>query len=153
LTGTPYADVLTGGSGTCIIRGDGGNDVIRAGTGNTVLVGGAGNNTLYGGSGTCLLIAGGSGVSTLYGGSGNSMLIGGSTSYDANDQALLSILSNLAASKMVTSRTRLPVTGSPVTGAYPLTMGKTVKDSGTADTLVEGTGLTWVLPGAHDKVI
>ncbi len=41
----------------------------------------------------------------------------------------------------------------PTAGAYPLTMGKTVKDSGTADTLVEGTGATWFLPGAHDRVI
>ncbi len=152
LTATPYADVLTGGSAACIIRGDGGNDVIRAGSGNTVLVGGVGNNTLYGGSGTCVLIAGGGGTSTLDGGSGNTMLIGGSTSYDANDAALLSILNNLTAAEVHTGRTRIPVSN-PTAGAYPLTMGKTVKDSGTADTLVEGTGATWFLPGAHDRVI
>ena len=107
LTGTPFADVLTGGGYTCIIRGDGGNDVLRAGSGNAALVNGAGNSTLYGGSGANLLIAG-SGTSTLYGGSGPSMLVGGSTNYDANDQALLSLLNNLAASRMLASLCRIP---------------------------------------------
>jgi cyclophilin family peptidyl-prolyl cis-trans isomerase len=148
LTGTPYADVLTGGSYTCIIRGDGGNDVLRGGSGNAALVNGAGNSTLYGGSGASLLIAG-SGASTLYGGSGPSYLVGGSTSYDANDQALLSILNSLASSRMLT-RSRLPMT--PVASGYALVMGTTVQSHGLRNTLVPGSGLTWFLPGPSDLV-
>ena len=92
----------------------------------------------------------GSGTSTLYGGSGISMLVGGSTSYDANDQALLSLLAAIP-ENIATSRARIPTT--PVSaGPYSLVMGKTVIDSGKDDTLVAGTGRTWFLPGAHDKV-
>ena len=72
-----------------------------------MLVNGSGKSTLYGGSGSCLLIAG-SGTSTLYGGSGISMLVGGATSYDANDQALLSILANIPRN-VVSSRARISI--------------------------------------------
>ncbi len=150
LVGTAYADVLTGGTGAGIIRGGAGNDILRAGSGNTVLVGGGGNDTLYGGSGACVLIAG-SGVCTLYGGSGRSLLIGGSTSYDANDQALLGLLNELAVSRMVTSRTRIPL-ASGLTGPYALVVGKTFQDSAQNDTLVKGGGQTWFLPGVADTV-
>ena len=154
LIGTPFSDALTGGAGTGVINGGGGNDVLRAGSGNTVLVNGSGNSTLYGGSGISLLIAG-SGACTLYGGSGVSMLVGGSTSYDANDQALLSILASLSRNAAA-GRTRVPTSSSnPVgigTGPYSLVMGKTVIDPGTDDKLVAGSGRTWFLPGAHDTV-
>ena len=99
LVGTPFADVLTGDSATNIIRGDGGNDTIYAGSGNAVLLGGSGNCTLVGGSGASVLIAD-TGTSTLIGGSGRNMLVGGSTAYDANDQALLAIVNQLATQRV-----------------------------------------------------
>ena len=115
--------MLTGGAGTGVINGGGGNDVLRRSSGNTVLVNGSGNSTLYGGSGNCLLIAG-SGTSTLYGGSGVSMLVGGATIYDANDQALLSILASIPRNIRF-SRARIRLRP-PTAGPYSLVMGKTV---------------------------
>ena len=150
LVGSNYNDVLTGGSVTNIIRGGGGNDLIRAGTGNAVLLGGSGNDTLYASNGACVLIAG-SGTSTLYGGSGSNLLIGGTTSYDANDQALLAIVNQLSVWRM-TAVGRGRVSTGPVTGAYPLILGTTVFDPGTKDVLVGGSGINWFLAGAHDTV-
>jgi cyclophilin family peptidyl-prolyl cis-trans isomerase len=150
LIGTPYADTLTGNGAADILTSNGGNDVLRAGSGNTVLVGGSGNSTLYAGSGTCLLIAG-SGTSTLYGGSGVSLLVGGSTSYDANDQALLSILGSEGTQLMAMLRVR-PLLSSVGAGSDVLKMGATAHDSGVKDILVAGKGHTWFLPGAHSIV-
>jgi hypothetical protein len=65
--------------------------VLWGGGGPNVLVGGTGNNVLWGGKGRNLMI-GGSGKCSLVGGQGDSILIGGSTSFDANDQALMAIL-------------------------------------------------------------
>lgn len=163
IVGTAFADTLTGGAGTGIIWGGGGNDVLKAGTGNTVLINGSGDSKLIGGSGTCLLIAG-SGTSTLNGGSGLGVLVGGATIYDANDQALLSILASIAPKPAVrgVNVPRLPLSRSmplptpspPSTGLTykSLAMGKSVTDFGNSNTLIANKLRTVFLPGAHDTV-
>jgi Ca2+-binding RTX toxin-like protein len=50
-TGTPNADVLTGGAGNDTLTGLGGNDRLSGGRGNDVLDGGTGNDTMVGGAG------------------------------------------------------------------------------------------------------
>ena len=171
VVGTPYRDVLIGGAGIGIIRGGGGNDVLMAGTGNTVLVNGSGDSTLVGGPGTCLLIAG-SGTSTLLGGSGLGMLVGGATAYDANDQALLSILASIPQDPAFKNVSVPPVSKSPSSPSAPrprrmsvrpsastgptytsLVMGKTVTDSGNSNTLIADKLRTIILPGAKDVVL
>lgn len=86
ITGTKYADQLSGGAGNDVIKGGGGRDVLSGGagrdtldggTGNDRLSGGSGNDKLFGGSGADL-ISGDSGKDILQGGSGNDTLIGGS---------------------------------------------------------------------------
>ena len=73
------------------IYGGSGNDTLWGGGGPNVIVGGTGSNKLYGGAGRSVLIAG-AGASLLTAGGGNAIMIAGTTSYDANDAALLAIL-------------------------------------------------------------
>lgn len=51
ITGTDFADVLMGGSGSDTLRGGNGNDTISGGAGKDVLNGGQGNDDLSGGDG------------------------------------------------------------------------------------------------------
>ena len=81
------------------------------------------------------------------------MLVGGTTSYDANDQALLAIVNQLAAQRApMVPRGRAPMPGN-LTGSYGLVVGKTVVDPGTHDSLFAGKGINWFVPGAHDTVV
>jgi Ca2+-binding RTX toxin-like protein len=73
------------------LYGDDGNDNLSGGAGATYLFGGTGTDTLFGGKGRSIL-NGGAGGDTLTGSTGDAVLIGGTTSYDANDAALLAIL-------------------------------------------------------------
>jgi Ca2+-binding RTX toxin-like protein len=70
VTGTDYADALTGDAGANRLEGLGGNDALSGGGGNDMLVGGAGRDTLIGGLGNDVLNGGGHG-DTLTGGAGN----------------------------------------------------------------------------------
>lgn len=94
-------DTITTGSGDDRIWGDGGNDLIRAGAGNDIVNGGTGNDVILGEEGDDLLsgnqgldvLIGGKGADFLFGNSGDDLLISGYTAFDANDSALLAIMS------------------------------------------------------------
>jgi Ca2+-binding RTX toxin-like protein len=75
VTGTPYADKITGSSAVNLIRGLAGSDTIDGGSGNDVIYGGPGDDLLKGGSGNDTLY-GGDGDDTLYGGSGDDVIFG-----------------------------------------------------------------------------
>jgi cyclophilin family peptidyl-prolyl cis-trans isomerase len=145
LTGTNFSDVLTGNAGNNIIRGLGGNDTIRGGGGKDALLGGDGNDALYAGSGDCMLI-GGRGADGLHGSTGSDILIGGTTSYDANDQALMTILTQGAVKGVFGMTTRRFLGGS----GSALKVGATVQDDGARDTLFGGGGHDWYVPGTKD---
>ncbi|HND52847.1 MAG TPA: hypothetical protein PLV92_10640 [Pirellulaceae bacterium] len=91
LRGQAGNDGLTGGAGNDLLDGGDGNDGLVGGKGADVLLGGAGNDNLWGAQGDDFLI-GGDGVDHLDGGRGSNLAVGGTTSYDANDQALLAIV-------------------------------------------------------------
>jgi Ca2+-binding RTX toxin-like protein len=69
VTGSNYADTLSGGTGDVWLNGNGGNDTIAGGSGNEFLFGGPGDDTISGGGGDDFL-APGSGTDTLDGGPG-----------------------------------------------------------------------------------
>ncbi len=79
LTGSHYADKLTGDAGNNIIGGGAGNDRLSGEAGDDRLVGGTGNDTIYGGEGNDSLIGdtgtnediANGGNDTMYGGAGN----------------------------------------------------------------------------------
>src|SRR5262249_45902476 len=84
---TVAPDVTT----TVYVFGGVGNDTIQGGGGATVIVGGPGRNTLIGGSGPTILI-GGAGHDTLVTGDGAALIVAGTTKFDANAEALRSLL-------------------------------------------------------------
>ena len=69
LTGSAYADTLTGDDNDNVISGGAGNDLIRGKGGNDTLFGGAGSDQVHGGIGNDSLI-GGAGDDVMYGGGG-----------------------------------------------------------------------------------
>ncbi len=112
LVGTTWADRLSGNAAGNMIWGRGGNDLIYGLQGNDrlfgedgddILVGGEGNDELSGGNGHDLLV-GGNGYDWLSGDGGENVLIGGRTSYDANDAALKSLLSEWTAPRSRATR-------------------------------------------------
>jgi len=143
-------DTLTGNAGDNTLRGNAGNDTLVGGDGHDILLGGDGYDRLDGGNGRDLLIGGGW-VDTLLGGADDDILIGGTTSHDANDVALLAIMSEWKRTdltgtaeqqyKLRTDRLRGTVTGG-LNGAYHL-KSTTVFDDGAADSLTGDLGLDW----------
>ncbi|MGA2033528.1 MAG: peptidylprolyl isomerase [Thermoguttaceae bacterium] len=163
LMGTNYADILTGnGAGDSIFGGPGqdllfggatGTDTLYACSGNSVLVGGGGQDTLVGGTGKSILI-GGLGTATLRAGTGPTILVGGTTTYDANDQALMQLLDTWLAPPHVT-RTKMLLRRSFVSSTsvpqYPLQVGSVVHFNGGRDVLVRGPSpLDLYLAGGAD---
>lgn len=59
VTGTRYADIITGGNRSETLNGGAGADLIKAGGGADILNGGTGNDTLWGGTGDDLFVLGG----------------------------------------------------------------------------------------------
>ena len=86
------------------IYGGSGNDTLWGGGGPNVIVGGSGSNKLYGGAGRSVLIAG-AGGSLLSAGGGSAIFVGGTTSYNANDAALMAILAEWNSSENYATRT------------------------------------------------
>ncbi|MGL1919521.1 MAG: hypothetical protein OCD03_00690 [Hyphomicrobiales bacterium] len=80
ITGSGFADILTGDTGENTLFGGAGADVINGGAGNDYLVGEDGNDQIDGEAGDDY-IDGGMGNDTLIGGTGNDRLIG----EDGND--------------------------------------------------------------------
>ena len=80
VTGSPYADTLTGlAAAASVLNGGGGKDTLTGGSEADTLMGGAGDDTLNGGGGNNKLM-GGAGDDTLTGGAGNDTLTGGAGS-------------------------------------------------------------------------
>ncbi|BCH57605.1 hypothetical protein RvVAR0630_02290 [Agrobacterium vitis] len=85
LTGTNYADTLTGDDGNNVLNGGSGKDTLTGGDGADTLIGGNDGDTLEGGTGADTLsgdggddtLVGGEGADTLSGGDGNDTLTGG----------------------------------------------------------------------------
>jgi arylsulfatase A-like enzyme/Ca2+-binding RTX toxin-like protein len=67
--GTPFADRLTGDSGTNVLLGEGGDDTLLGGSGDDRLFGGPGNDRLLGGDGQDTLVPG-VGTDRVLGGEG-----------------------------------------------------------------------------------
>lgn len=76
LTGSRYADSLSGDANANILRGGAGNDMLAGADGDDELFGDAGNDDLTGGEGNDVL-EGGAGKDDLNGGAGNDVLYGG----------------------------------------------------------------------------
>jgi hypothetical protein len=131
------------------IRGGAGNDTLT-GNGGNILIGGAGSNTLidaYTGSaasGRSLLI-GGTGTSSLTAGAAGDILIGGTTSFDANNIALQSILAEWQSGDDYSTRfNRLEgLQSGGLNGSSTLVWGSTVLANSATDTLAGGAGLDW----------
>jgi Ca2+-binding RTX toxin-like protein len=133
------------------LDGGDGNDQLTGGKGNDVLRGGAGDDHLNGGQGADILI-GGTGADRILGGPGNDLMIAGTTSYDADESALNSIMQLWTGGGSLASRvdairtsTTVPLTA---TGTTP-----TVVDDGAADLITGAAGGAWVFADpTQDKV-
>jgi Ca2+-binding RTX toxin-like protein len=145
LYGNAGNDTLLGGVGDDLLFGLAGNDVLDATEGgNDVLVGGSGDDRLTGGNDNGLLI-GGAGADTLLGGSAGDILVAGTTSYDANGDALLSILAEWKRSDLTYQERIDHLTGTTpggLNGSFFLKSG-TVKKDTAADMLTGGDGEDW----------
>jgi Ca2+-binding RTX toxin-like protein len=78
ITGSEFADTITGSSGSDIIYGMDGDDRLAGSGGHDILVGMNGRDRLYGDDGNDQL-KGGGGVDRLYGGEGHDILVGESS--------------------------------------------------------------------------
>jgi CSLREA domain-containing protein len=159
------ANFLLGGSATfapgavqtILIHLRGGDDVlVVAQNVHVPLVadGGAGNDRLSGGGDRDLLI-GGLGADILLGGSGEDILIAGTTSYDDNDDALLSILGewNAPGKHELRVNNIRAGTGSLAGTGLQLVKEATVFADDSADRLSGGTGRDWFFhDGGQDTI-
>jgi hypothetical protein len=99
---------------------------------------------ITGGSGRSLLI-GGTGSSTITGGSADNILIAGTTTFDANEAALMAILREWQRTdKTYAQRITDLKNGGGFNGTNDLVWGTTVRDNDSAAaTLTGGPGLDW----------
>ncbi len=134
---------VQGGDGADIIHGDANDNILAGGAGTDILVGGAGNDTLSGGAASDLLI-GGTGADLLAGNADEDILIGGTTTYDANDTALMALLNAWAGAGTYAARVTSVSTGVGVAGGYYLLgdhgTGQTVFTDNDLDTLTGSGG-------------
>ncbi len=147
LTGTPFADVFTGGrAATTLIRSGTGNDKITGGSGDNILVGGGGNDTITGGAGRNLLIAG-SGTSSLTAKGTSNIVFAGSTSADANDQALMTLLQDKSGMSYGYSVRRLLASSAKPAAAASSPVA--FFDSGAHDTVFGSRLINWFVLGKN----
>ena len=147
LIGSAYADNLTGGpAATTEIRAGAGNATITGGSGDNILIGGGGKDTLIGGSGRNLII-GGTGNSTIYANGWQNEVFCGVTSYNANDQALLSVL-NQGPRFMFSyvMRRALASSATNPTGVFSF------QDTGAVDTVYGNLTNNWFMLGKYGKM-
>jgi hypothetical protein len=126
------------------VIGSAGNDILVGNAQGNILIGGAGANAIMGGSGRSVLI-GGTGPSTIVGGSGDDILIAGTTTFDANETALLSILQEWQRTDRTASQRIADLrNGGGYNGSNTLVWGTTVLDNdvGVAH-LTGGGGSDW----------
>jgi Ca2+-binding RTX toxin-like protein len=135
-----------------LVDGGSGNDYLAGGLNHDVLLGGDGHDVLLGASGRDLLI-GGEG-SDLVVGNGDDILIGGSTAFDANSQALLSVMDEWTSERSIGVRSQNLSgigSGDRLNGAFFLKAGATGEDSSATvfddhapDLLVGGLAEDWL---------
>jgi Ca2+-binding RTX toxin-like protein len=139
-----------------LIDGGAGHDKLSAGGGSAVLLGGAGNDVLRGGRRRDLII-GGLGADRLDAKAGSDMLIAGWTAYDANYEALFSILAEWNSGAGYRDRVARQSSGSAAEvrpSAASLVRQQTVFDDQAVDTLLGGGDLDWfLLSSARDRVL
>jgi Ca2+-binding RTX toxin-like protein len=121
--------------------------VLLGGGGDNLLVGGAGDDLLVGGLGRDLLI-GGRGSDLIVGGRGDDILIASSSSYDHNDLALRSILTEWTSADNYPTRVGAILgeggSGQHLNGAYFFN-SSTVQSDTDIDVLYGGSGRDWFL--------
>ncbi|MCO6456119.1 MAG: hypothetical protein J5I93_12535 [Pirellulaceae bacterium] len=140
-------DYLHGGLGDDLLRGGAGDDVLAGYYGHDILLGEAGNDQLSGDFDRDLLI-GGLDVDRLLGGAEEDILIGGTTSHDANDAALMAIMTEWKSGGLFAVRVMNIMTGS-TTGGVALN-STTVLSDNLANQLRGDLGADWLLAGAAD---
>lgn len=120
------------------LYGGAGNDRLKGGAGHDILLGGEGDDLLVGGSGRDLLI-GGFGADRLVGNADDDILIAGTTAYDAEAEALCSIMDEWTRSD-ADYTTRI----SHLTGATAGGLNESVLlNDGCADVLTGSAGQDW----------
>ena len=126
------------------VVGGAGNDTLVGDAQGNILIGGSATNVITGGSGGSLLI-GGPGRATITGGSADDILIAGTTTFDANEAALMAILQEWQRTdKTYAQRIGDLRNGGGFNGANKLVWGTTVLDNDTAGaTLTGGAGQDW----------
>lgn len=162
-------DSLLGGFGHDVLHGEGGNDRLRGYAGNdmlfgglgrdymigddghNVLVGGDGADRMSGASGRNILI-GGQGRDYLHGGDGGAILIGGETAHDADEAALLAILSEWSSSRNFSDR-RMRLAAGVGAGQFALVPSTTVEPDALSNVLETGGGEDWCFRSASDTLI
>jgi len=150
LTGTAFADALTGGrAATTLIRSGAGNDSITGGSGDNILVGGGGNDTITGGAGHNLLIAG-SGTCSLYAKGTSDIVFAGSTNSDANDHALATLLQDKPRVSYGYSARRL--LASSAKSAAMASSPVTFQDSGAHDSVFGKNLINWYVLGKYGSL-
>lgn len=133
------------------LYGDDGNDALSGGGGAHLLLGGNGTDTLKSGSGRSILI-GGSGGDTLRASSAGAIFIGGTTDYDANDQALLALLSEWNSSASYATRTsHVTGTAGGINGSYFFN-ASTLYDDAVRDTIYGGSASDLFFRSATDTL-
>jgi Ca2+-binding RTX toxin-like protein len=151
LTGGPGNDHLNGGAGDDILNGDAGNDKLSGEDGNDIVVGATGNDNVSGGDGRDLLI-GGLGNDHLNGNADDDILIGGTTSFDENNLALETLLSEWTSTRSFAERVAnlSEGTGDILDGTDLALVGTTIQSAG-HDKLTGGSGENLLFPASAGK--
>ena len=151
LTGSNYADALTGGPAALTeIRGGLGNDTITGGSGNNILVGGGGTDTITGGQGKNLIV-GGTGNSSLYAKGAGNIIFAGSTGQDSNDQALLSLMDQPSQVTYGYSVRRILASAASTRSQWAST-AVAFEDTGATDKIFGSGADNWFLTGKNTTV-
>ena len=137
-------DKLSGNGGNDLLFGEGGNDQLFGQNGNDILLGGSGNDLLNGGRNRDLLI-GGLGLDKLVGDGGDDILIGGTTTHDANELALKSVLAEWTSANDYATRVANIRVGGGLSAGFKLAAvaGATVFDDFSVDLLFGGKNSDW----------
>ena len=141
-----------------LLDGGDGDDRLKGGNGPNVLLGGGGNDLLVGGGDRDVLI-GGTGADRIVGNGEDDILIAGTTTFDANETALLAIQAEWTSAADYNTRIAHLSNISPGgrNGNVFLLANQTVLDDDAVDTLTGDTGRDWFFAnisgtGAKDKI-
>jgi uncharacterized delta-60 repeat protein len=139
-------DSITGGGGKNFLFGQGGNDTINGGAVGDALVGGAGQDHVNGNGGNDIVI-GSANNDTLNGGAGQDIVIAGSTSYDADVNALRSLLAEWNSGDSRATKISNITNGTGSNSPFKLNptggLNATVVDDSVKDSLTGGADSDW----------